>query len=102
MDFIVNDRLGTNETWVDMTYAYRISLTKKTKLSIGINAGMLIYKSNITELKPNDPTDPAYTENIQKVLPDVGAGLYIYQPMFYFGVSVPQMIKSDISYESGF
>lgn len=96
--FIVNDRLGvTNQTWVDMTYAYRISLTKKTKLSIGINAGMLIYKSNITELKPNDPTDPAYTENIQKVLPDVGAGLYIYQPMFYFGVSVPNMIKSDIS-----
>ena len=34
--FIVNDRLGvTNQTWVDMTYAYRISLTKKTKLSIG-------------------------------------------------------------------
>lgn len=96
--FIVNDRLGvTNQTWVDLTYAYRINLNQKTKLSIGINGGMLFYKSNITELDPNDPNDPAYTENIQKILPDFGGGLYIYQPMFYVGIGVPNMIKSDIS-----
>lgn len=95
--FIVNDRLGvTNQTWFDASYAYRIKLGAKTKLSIGINAGMLLYKSKLTELSPVNPNEPAVTGDVSKVLPDLGTGLYLYHPYYYVGLSVPNMIKSEL------
>src|SRR6478672_11739368 len=40
-----NDRLGITQTnQFDATYAYRIALGKKFKLSVGISAGMYWYK----------------------------------------------------------
>ncbi|MCB9034205.1 MAG: type IX secretion system membrane protein PorP/SprF [Chitinophagales bacterium] len=95
--FVVNDRLGvTNQTWIDASYAYRIKLSEKIKLSIGINAGLQIYKSNLSELNRADQTDEAYAQNVSRILPDVGAGLYLYHPKFYVGVSVPNFIKSTL------
>ncbi len=94
--FIVNDRLGvTNQTWFNVTYAYRISLPKKMKLALGINAGILWYKSNLQDLILNSNTDP-FIENVNKVMPDVGAGIYLTHDYFYAGVSVPNFIKSSL------
>lgn len=95
--YLVNDRLGvTNQTWFDVTYAYRVPLGKGIKLSIGINAGMLWYKSNLTDLKLFESGDPVFQENVSRVLPDIGAGLYLYHTHFYFGASVPNFFKGDL------
>jgi type IX secretion system PorP/SprF family membrane protein len=95
--YMVNDRLGvTNQTWFDVTYAYRIRLGKGIKMSIGINAGMLWYKSNLSELNTNETADPVLQENVNRVLPDFGAGLYIYHKSFYLGLSVPNFIKGEL------
>jgi type IX secretion system PorP/SprF family membrane protein len=95
--YFVNDRLGvTNQNWFDVSYAYRIPLGKKIRLSIGVNAGLLWYKSNIATLIRNDISDPVYDQNVNRVLPDVGAGLYLYHPMWYVGVSVPNFIKGSL------
>lgn len=95
--FMVNDRLGvTNQTWFDVSYAYRIALGKGIKLSIGINAGMLWYKSNLSELNTYETTDPVLQENVNRILPDIGAGIYVYHKSFYVGVSVPNFIKGDL------
>jgi type IX secretion system PorP/SprF family membrane protein len=95
--YLVNDRLGvTNQTWFDVTYAYRVNLGKGVKLSIGINAGMLWYKSNLTELKLFSSNDPVFQENVSRVLPDIGAGVYIYHKYFYVGASVPNFFKKDL------
>lgn len=94
--YIVNDRLGvTNQTWFNVTYAYRISLPKKMKLSIGLNAGILWYKSNLQDLVLNSNIDP-FIANVNRVLPDVGAGIYLTHDYFYVGVSVPNFIKSSL------
>jgi type IX secretion system PorP/SprF family membrane protein len=99
--YMVNDRLGvTNQTWFDVTYAYRIPLGKGIKLSIGINAGMLWYKSNLTELKLYSSNDPVFQENVSRILPDIGAGLYLYHKHFYFGASVPNFFKGDLHNKS--
>jgi type IX secretion system PorP/SprF family membrane protein len=97
----VYDQLGvTKQTWVSGTYAYRFKLNEggkqDMKLSLGINAGMLIYKSNLSELYVTDPTDPVFTENVSRVMPDIGAGIYFYGKNFYAGASVPNFIKSDL------
>lgn len=96
--YFVNDRLGLeHKNQFDLTYSYRISLGKKIKLSIGINAGLLWYKMNATEAILINPIDNKYKENINCILPDVGAGLYLYHPNFYFGASVPNFIKGKLA-----
>lgn len=97
--FLTYDQLGvTKQTWIDGTYAYRVPLGKKNnmKLSIGINAGMLMYKQNLSELIVSNPGDVSFTENITRILPDVGAGIYFYHEYFYVGASVPNFIPSSL------
>lgn len=94
----VNDRLGVeHKNQFDVTYAYRLNLGKQVKLSLGINAGLLWYKLNATSSIIVDPNDPAFSQNVSRVLPDVGAGLYIYHPNFYIGASVPNFIRGDLT-----
>lgn len=96
--FYTNDRLGQeHKNQFDLTYAYRVALGKKVKLSIGINAGIYWYKWNALNEVGNDPGDPLLTQNVSRVLPDVGAGLYLYHPNFYFGASVPTFIRGDLN-----
>lgn len=99
--YMVNDRLGvTNQTWFDASYAYRVNLGKGVKLSIGLNAGILWYKSNLTELRIENGSDAVFQQNVSRILPDVGAGLYLYHKYFYFGASVPNFIKGDLHEKS--
>ena len=96
--WFVNDRLGIeHKNQFNATYSYRLNLGKKVKLSIGINAGLLWYKMNASQAITVDPDDPAFSQNVSRVLPDVGAGLYIYHPNFYVGASVPNFIKGDLT-----
>ena len=97
---LVHDQLGvTKQTWISGTYAYRFKIgegKQNLKLSLGINAGMLLYKSNLSELYVTDGGDPVFAENVSRVLPDVGTGVYFYGTNFYVGASVPNFIKSDL------
>lgn len=99
--YMVNDRLGvTNQTWFSASYAYRVNLGKGVKLSIGINAGIQWYKSNLSDLKIENYGDVVFQQNVSRVLPDVGAGLYLYHKYAYFGASVPNFIKGDLHEKS--
>ncbi|MDB5226193.1 MAG: hypothetical protein JWN78_386 [Bacteroidota bacterium] len=96
----VNDRLGITQTnSFDGIFAYRLALGKKVKLSLGINAGMMWYKANLAGSITTDGTagDLALNQNVSRVLPHVGAGIYIYHPYFYFGFGVPNFIKGDLN-----
>ena len=96
---IVHDRLGvTEQTWISGTYAYRIPMdnSQNMRLSFGINAGMLLYTSALTTLVANDLDDPSLNENVKRVLPDVGAGVYLDGNNFYVGASIPNFISSDL------
>ncbi len=95
--YFVNDRLGQeHKNQFDLTYAYRVALGKKVKLSIGINAGIYWYKYNGLSENAGEAGDPTL-RNISRVLPDVGAGIYIYHPNFYVGASVPNFVKGDLT-----
>ena len=72
----LNDRLGaTNQTWLMASYAYRIPFKNDTRLSFGISAGILVYKTNLTSLDAIDQNDPLLQSNLKGVNPNVGVGV---------------------------
>jgi type IX secretion system PorP/SprF family membrane protein len=93
---LVHDRLGTiNQTMVSATYAYRIPFKNGMKLSFGVNAGFMYHVNKLSEADVNQPVDAALID-VSRIVPDVGAGIYMYHEYFYVGVSVPNFITSDI------
>lgn len=96
--YYTNDRLGQeHKNQFDASFAYRVALGKKVKLSIGVNAGAYWYKYNALGEVADQNGDPILQQNVSRVLPDVGAGLYIYHPNFYIGASVPNFVKGDLN-----
>lgn len=94
---ITHDRIGTlHQTQVSATYAYRIPLNNGIKVSMGVNAGFMYHANRLQEATVNDMGDGAL-ENVSRIVPDIGAGVYIYHPdWFYVGASVPNFIASDL------
>ena len=86
-----------------LSYAYRLRMDKAT-LSFGMQGGIRQYRADYTSvnLDQNGTTiDPAFANNIDKVLFDVGAGLYYNTDKFYIGFSAMDLLKNKFtSYES--
>lgn len=94
---IINDRLGaTNMTHLNFSFAYRLPFKNDTKLSFGINLGMMVFNSKITELDAIDLGDPLLQQNLKGVRPNVGAGIYYYGSKFYVGLSIPNMVPTGL------
>lgn len=93
------DQIGpTNSYWANMSYAYRVPL-KKGKLSIGLSASMRSYNVDFTESTAINPNDVAVMNgNYNKILPNLGAGIYYLHDKFYAGLSVPYVVKNDLSF----
>ncbi|MDP3557468.1 MAG: type IX secretion system membrane protein PorP/SprF [Bacteroidota bacterium] len=96
---VLNDKIGTtNKTSVFGDFAYRMALTKKSKLALGINAGANIFQANLSSLQIGDQADPVFQNNINNhVTPNFGFGAYYSRERFYAGVSVPNLIQNNYS-----
>ncbi len=91
---LAHEKIGArNYTGAFANYAYRIALNKG-KLSLGIKAGIISGKINITDMD-DDPvfnsTTPGY------ILPNFGIGCYYYTHSLYAGFSIPFIL----GYEDG-
>ncbi len=96
---IVNDELGpSNQTYIDVSYSYQISLSDDTKLSFGLAAGGSLLSLDYSEGSFVDPSDPTITgENLSNFYPTVGAGLFLYgEEEWYLGVSVPNFLTNGL------
>jgi type IX secretion system PorP/SprF family membrane protein len=95
---VVNDQIGTtNNTSLTPSLAYRIFFKNDSRLSFGINAGIQIFKSKITELEAVDVNDPMLQNNLRGVRPQVGMGVYYYNTKYYVGISVPNVIPVKLT-----
>ena len=96
---LVNDKLGaTGSTVANLSYAYRIPFGKG-KVSIGLQAGLMNYRTDFSVLKYRDPqsNDPSFDDSdVNLFMPNFGAGVYYYTDKFYVGFSVPHLINSDL------
>jgi type IX secretion system PorP/SprF family membrane protein len=94
---MVADNFGpVNNIFLNISYAYRVKLSEKTTLSMGIRAGLFNYHVNLSGLN-TDMSDPAFQKDLeQSFKPSAGAGLYLYSDNFYVGLSVPRLIETDL------
>lgn len=82
---------GITNTGVYTHYAYRVWLGK-IRLSMGLRAGVYNYSMNNEELNLLHPTDNAFNSR-SGFAPNFGAGLYLYNPDFFVGFSIPYFLN---------
>lgn len=94
---IFRDKIGFDmHTGVHANYAYRIPISSKYVLSLGIKGGASIISSDFADVITPNPgqIDPIYSENIQVVVPKAGFGFFLHNDKSYVGFSVPAVISS--------
>ena len=94
---VLKDNIGVNSnTEVHGTYAYRLDLGDRY-FSFGLQAGVISYKSINSELNPFDKNDPAFSTNQNFTKPSFGAGVILHSERYFFGLSVPRMLKAQVT-----
>ncbi len=92
-----NDQIGIhNDFSFYGIYSYRIKISRKGTLSMGIQGGFNNIRSDYTRLNLKSQNDPNLTGVITKLNPNVGAGFFYYQKNLYAGISVPQLINNNV------
>ncbi|TRX70925.1 type IX secretion system membrane protein PorP/SprF [Carboxylicivirga sp. M1479] len=97
---VVSDSHGpVNNYYINVNYAYRVSLSESLTLSMGVKGGIYNYYVNLTNLNVGDE-DVAFMDNVeQRFQPNAGLGLYLYADKYYFGASVPKLIQTTLNGE---
>lgn len=103
---LIHDNLGpVNQMGIYFDYSFRFHLNATMKMSLGLKGGFNHMRIDYAELNREvTQTDPAYYgESVSKMLPNVGFGIYISHPVFYFGASSPKLISNtfDKSHSEG-
>lgn len=96
---VYNDKAGIiKNTGAILSYAYRIRMEKGT-LSFGLQGGLKQYSANFSQvnLSNGNNIDPAFSENINKILFDSGAGIYYNSDRFYIGLAAMDLLRNRFS-----
>jgi type IX secretion system PorP/SprF family membrane protein len=99
---LTHDHVGPAHQYsIKAAYAYRVPLGPG-KLSLGLQGGLVNYNTRFSSLYlgPN-VQDPAFGEDVNNYLVDVGTGLYYFTERFYVGFAVPQLVslQADENYK---
>lgn len=96
---ILNDKIGpSHATSIIGDFAYRMDLTKKAKLALGLSAGANIFQGNLSTLQLDQQADPVFQNDVNnKVTPNFGFGVYYSRERFYTGLSVPNLVQNSYS-----
>ncbi|MES2592842.1 MAG: type IX secretion system membrane protein PorP/SprF [Bacteroidota bacterium] len=94
-----NDKIGpSNTTAVFADFAYRMKVSEKAKLALGISAGANIFQANVNSLELDQQNDPVFQQNIRnRATPNFGFGAYYSRERFYAGISAPNLLQNNYS-----
>jgi type IX secretion system PorP/SprF family membrane protein len=99
---IINDRTGPlNRFAAYATYAYHLGLNATTNLAGGFGVGMTSLSIDASKLDfGNVSVDPAVYGNgvLNKIKPDLMAGIYVYSSDFFIGFSAQQVVPQKVSF----
>lgn len=94
---ITNDVLGpSKKISVDGNISYTIKVSDNSKLAFGLRLGGQILDEDWNRGRYYHKRDPIYQENIYKILPTIGSGIFFYTPeKWYIGISTPNLLRSE-------
>jgi type IX secretion system PorP/SprF family membrane protein len=95
---IYTDIVGpTRRVGISLAYAYHIKIVEKTRVSLGLNAGIQQWGIDGHKLYLHDAGDDNLLTQYQtRIVPDFGAGIYVHNEKWYLGFSAPQLYQSPI------
>ena len=96
---VMQDKIGPiSNTSVAADFAYIMKLTQKSKLSLGLSAGLNLMQANLNTLQLDQQNDAVFLNNINShVTPNFGFGAYYSRERFYAGISVPNLMQNTYS-----
>jgi type IX secretion system PorP/SprF family membrane protein len=91
-----SDMIGstTTQNFTGM-YTYRVKF-RKFKMALGLQSGVEIINYNLNKLKKVDDVDAVVSNNQNQTINyRTGAGLYLHNNNFFFGISSPYLFNSS-------
>ncbi|MFK7952774.1 MAG: type IX secretion system membrane protein PorP/SprF [Ekhidna sp.] len=90
------DKIGVHEeTSFYGSYAYKMK-TSIGILAMGLSGGFDNRISDFSQLNILDTSDPNFNSIPTRFTPNFGTGIYLANPHFYAGVSVPYIIENNL------
>lgn len=98
---LIHDIIGpVVQTGLYFDYAYHLKLNdeKKRFLALGIMGGFNYYTFDLYSLQSDEPDDDVAYDGIERrFLPNFGVGLFYHTPNFFFGASLPKILRNSLS-----
>lgn len=99
---VVNDNFGASGVLdIGTAYAYRFPVGENLNLSVGLQAGASNWRGNWSKLTLEDGTDEVFSENLNRWLPNFGAGIYLSSERFFLGAACPRILEHDLRKNDG-
>ena len=94
--FVYNDETGPiNETGLQLSYAYHLTVTDKSRLSFSVAGLIANHSINQVKLKAEEAGDDAL-DNLQNngYVGDINFGILYYSEKYKFGISSSQLLQN--------
>ncbi|TBR19147.1 MAG: type IX secretion system membrane protein PorP/SprF [Chitinophagaceae bacterium] len=102
---LLNDKAGSfNRFSLSGTYAYHIGLSGRTNLSAGFSGGITMVSIDKTKQdftgtgSSNDPATYSVSNELNKIKPEIGAGVWLYSANYFLGISAQQIIPHKLMF----
>ena len=99
---VINDKIGVYQNLNALaSFAYHIQTGKNAYLSLGLQGGFNNNKANYSslQLQGSALVDPNLANSINETYFDFGFGIYFRSPRFHIGLSSPQFIPKQITFD---
>jgi type IX secretion system PorP/SprF family membrane protein len=91
----VSDQVGVHSVnYASVAGSYGIMLNRTTRLNFGLQGGMVFQKSDYNSVldQIKDSQDAIFSEaDLNSNYAQIGAGLYLYAPNYFIGISAPNI-----------
>lgn len=95
---ILNDVVGPlRQNWVNIDASYALRFEGLPgKIYLGMKGGLNFVNAELSSLSLENQGDPSFAMNYSnKILPNVGAGVYYRSEKYFAGFSIPRMVNNS-------
>ncbi len=94
---LVDDRDEITKTvGAQAAYAYKVPVGSFSTLALGLQAGIMNFKSDFTKIDVIDPNDPSFSQVINSTKANFGTGIFFNTETFFAGLSLPNLIRHNL------